>query len=343
METFGTVANAVVGYMRQTGVGAFTLNANIDILTLAMNNARRWAEKLHDFKYSEADLFLSIASGGSTLDGAYADSSVTAAGTLSPNVAGAFALTGTYNGLPFYTKTVSSVVYFLAFSGTAWNITAGGFTVGSNYWGYTTTSSNPAGAYTPHGTNTGTLTITQVTGSVSVKKVQNVFLPVAGGDYYPVEFLLNDEWNRRQQIQIGKEPYNPAKTLAQIGVSNRNPVCVQQAQTLEILPASNLFTYPIVAKLSVTKFLQDYVNTTDTDFFLQRAPEFMLWQAILEVNRYFWNFTMRQEGKIDEALVTASRDAAFASLLAWDASISGGTTTPAAPPAPPQPPPQKPQ
>lgn len=327
METFGTIKNAVVAYMQRTTASDFNINSNIDILNLSINNARRWAERARNFHYSELDLFLSIGAAGASIDSAYADNAVTAAGTLSPNVAGSFALTGTYNSLPFYTRTVSSVVYFLAYSGTAWNITAGGFTVGSDYWRLTTTSSSPAGVYTPAGTYTGSLTITQATGTVAIKTIQNVLLPVSGGDYFSIEFLLNNEWNERTQLMIGRQHYNPAKTLYEMGQFTSNPVCFMQGKTLYITP-SDSFTYPVTAKLSVVRWLADYVVDADTDFIIQRAPDFMMWQACLEVNKFFKVDVDRQEGNLSEENLSANRDAAFSALLAWDSSIAGGTTTP---------------
>jgi hypothetical protein len=320
------LSNAIVAFFTQSSASAFNINSNADLLLLGLNNARRWAERAHDFYYSQLDCYLSIASIGTAISAAYVDTTVTAAGTLSPNVAGAFALSGTYNSLPFYTKTVASVVYFLAFSGTAWNITAGGFTVGADYWSLTTTSSSPVGAYTAHGANTGVLTITQTTGTISIKRVCNVSLPVAAGYYFPTEFLTNDEWLERIQRLGGREHYNSAKTLEEIGVSQFNAVAIQQGQVISLAPPP-LFTFPTVAQLSVIRWQPDYVNGTDTDFFTERAPDFLIWKAVLEINNYFKVFVGRQEGNIDEKAVGAMADAAFASLIQWDAGIQSGTST----------------
>lgn len=319
--------NAVAAYMQRTATSDFNVNSNIDILYLALNNARRWAERARNFHYSELDVFLSIASTGSLITSAYVDTGVTASGTLSPAIGGAFALTGTYNSLPFYTRTFSGVVYFLAYSGTAWNITAGGFTVGADYWRRTTANSSPAGTYTPAGAYTGALTITQTTGTIAIKTIQNVMLAVAGGDYFSIEFLTNNEWNERVQRQVGREHYNAAKTMEEIGVYTTNPVCFQQGQDLFLVPA-NSFTFPVTTKLSIVRWLADYTSTTDTDFLIQRAPDFMMWATLIEVNKFFKPFVERQEGNLSEESLAANRDAAFSALLAWDSSIAGGTTTP---------------
>lgn len=327
MDTVGTIQNECASLMQRTSVADFITATGADLFFFAINNARRWAEKAHDFRYSETDVLLSIASTGSNIAAAYADATVAVTGTLSPNVAGTWALAGTYNSLPFYTITVSTVQYFLSWNGsTAWTVTTAGFAIGSNYWTRATTSSSPAGAYTAHGTNTGTLTVTQTTGTVQVKSIQNVLLPVADG-YFPIEFLSNDEWNERLAIQVGREIYNPAKTLAAFGIDTTNPVAIQQAQTIELTGAGQI-TFPITAKLSITRWLPDYTSTSDTDFIIQRAPDFMMWQTLLEVNKYFKVESPRTEGNLDETSLSAARDAAFQALVAWDISISAGTTTP---------------
>lgn len=321
------ISNAIVAYFTQTSSTPFNVNSNADLLLLGINNARRFAERAHDFFHAQLDCFLSIASTGGSLLSAYVDTTVTAAGTLSPNVAGAFALSGTYNSLPFYTKTVSSVVYFLSYSGTAWTITAGGFTLGSDYWIFTTTSTSPVGAYVAHGANTGALTITQTTGTVSVKRVSNVLLPIAQGFYVPIEFLTNDEWNERVMRLIGREHYNSAKNAEEVGVSQFNAVAYQQAQTIVLVPAS-LYTFPVTAKLSIVKWLPDYTTGADTDFFTQFAPDFLIWRAIWEINNYFKVFVKRTEGNVDEQFIQGMADTALQALIAWDVAIATGTTTP---------------
>lgn len=318
---------AIVAYMTQASTSDFDINSNSDILLLGINNARRFAERAHDFFHAQLDCFLSVGSNGGSLLSAYVDTAVSAAGTLSPNVAGAFALTGTFNSLPFYTKTVSTVVYFLSYNGTAWTITAGGFTLGSDYWILTTVNTSPAGVYTAHGANTGVLTITETTGTISVKRVSNVLLPIAQGIYVPIEFLTNDEWNERVMRLVGREHYNSVKTAEEVGISQFNAVAYQQAQTIVLVPPS-LFTFPVTAKLSIVKWLPDYVSTNDTDFFTQFAPDFLIWRAIVEINNYFKVFSPKTEGNIDQTFVQGMADAALQALIAWDMSITTGTTTP---------------
>lgn len=316
--------NLIAIYMGRTTVNDLVLNG-FDTGLYALNAARRVAERAHDFKYSEANAYLSIPSIGADLTSAYVNQNVTVTGTLSPNVAGTFALSGTYNGLPFYTITVSTVVYFLSYSGTAWTVTTGGFTAGSNYWSLTTASTNPSGAYTPHGSNTGALTAAIAIAAIGVKRVKYVLLPIAGGDYQPVEFLSNDQFLNRVRMQVGRQNFNTAKTLATLGSTLLgNPLAYQNAQTIYLAP-SNL-TFPQVTQLNIVRWMPDYTTGTDTDFFTLYGPEFLQWQGILECNKFWKRFTERQEGNVDEAAVQQMAEAALQTLIAWDSGINSGTT-----------------
>lgn len=318
----GELKNLVAGYLKRKPY-EFLVN-DVDTLLIAINNARKTAERLHDFRYSESSVFLSIGSSGTNINSAYINSSISVSGTLSPNVTGTWNAQGTYNSAAFFTTTVSSVVYFLFFTGSAWQIRPGGFT-GLNGWNYTTTSTDPSGVYLATGTSTGTATVTAVTTTVPVKRIRRVALPIAGGDYLPVEFMTDDEWLARVRRQTGRTAYTPASTLTQYGVSTVNPVAHQQAQSLFLVPASQ-FTFPVVSKLDVVRFMPDYLEDSDTDFFTDNAADYLQWRAMLEGNKYWKEMVPRTEGNVDEPQRFA--DEAFESLLSWDASLSQSTNTP---------------
>lgn len=331
MSTVSAILQTVAIYLGKANVSELTING-FDAGLYAINNARRFAEKAHDFKYAETNVFLSVPSTGGTYASSYQQTNVTVTGTLSPNVAGTFTLTGVYNGLPFYTKTVSSVVYFLSYSGTQWTITAGGFTTGTDYWSLTTASTNPSGAYTAHGANTGVLTAAIVTAAIGIKRVKYVSLPIASGDYEVVEFLTNDQFLSRIRMQTGRQYWNPTMNLAQLGVYQNNPLAYQNAQTIYIVGTA----YPIIAQLNIVQWMPDYVNTTDSDFFTTYGSDFLQWQTVLEINKRFKYFTVRQEGDLDEALVTSLAQQALQDLIAWDSGVESGTSeTPALPPSAP--------
>jgi hypothetical protein len=213
---------------------------NIDLGLVAVNSARRYLERAHDFKYSETNVFVSIPAAGGLLTACYATSALTP----------------------------------------------------------------PA---------------------IGVKRVSSVSLPVASSGYQPIEFMTEDEWVARIKRQIGRQPYNASLTLTQLGVTaNMNPVCYQQGQTLFLDPSPGTPT----AQLNVTRWMADYTADADTDFFTDRAPEALQWQALIELNKLFRVFVPKQESNVDEASLEKYRDEALQSLIAWDISTARGTSTP---------------
>lgn len=337
MANVDQILKDIASIMGRDTTADFTTPAGASIGYMGLNNARVAAERAVDFHYSELDCFLSIGAAGGNITSAYVDGTLTVAGTLSPNVAGTWSLAGTFNALPFYTITAASVQYFLSYTGTAWLISTAGLNANANFWSRTTTSTNPAGTYAPTGTNTGTVTVTQNTGTILIKRIVNVELLTADDDSIPIEFLTNDERNRRVRRAGGREAYNTAKTLAVIGNSQINPLAYQQGQIIQLDPPGG-FTFPVTAKLSVVRFLPDYTTTADTDYFTQFAPDYLIWQGAIEINAIFRSFAQRQEGNVLPDFVKGMADSAFQKLLTWNASLVKSTSTPEQ--APQMPPPQ---
>lgn len=327
MSNIGDISAIVADYMQQSAVANAT-RLGENLILIALNNTRRAGERQWDFSYSQIDVRLDISSTGTLISSNYlTGSTVNVAGTIFPNVTGTWAFAGFFNSLPFYTITVSTVAYFLYYTGTAWQVTAGGFS-GSSKWTMTTTSTSPNGSYVPTG-YTGTLfAAVNNTASVGVKRVQAVELPLSDGTFLPIEFLDNNTWIARIQRAVGRTPFNPKTTLAQLGVSNLNPIVYQQAQSLFLYPPDQ-FTFPLTnVKLNVVQWMPDYAIDTDSDYFCQYAPDFLQWGAILELNRFWKEFVSRQEGNITDEQIQTNYTAAWHALIQWDSSIKKGTNTP---------------
>lgn len=332
MSTVADILSLAAIYMGRTSTADLTING-FDAGTFAVNAARRVAERAHDFKYAEVNALLSIGAAGGILTSAYLPGNVTVTGTLSPNIATTFAPTGTFNTLPFYTATVSAVVYFLSYNGTAWTITPGGFTLGANYWILTTASTSPAGAYTAHGSNTGVATVAVTTAPLTIKRISTISLPIAGGDYEPIEFLTNDEFLGKVRRQIGRQNYDTTKALADLGVSWLNPFAYQNGNVIYLQPST--LPLPITAQLNCVRFMPDYVTGTDSDFFTIYGTEYLQWQSIVELNRYFRRFIPKSESNVDETAVEQSAAQALQAFIEWDESIARATTTPSGQVTPP--------
>lgn len=238
--TIAELKTFIAVYMGRSTANDLILNG-LDTALVALNSARRYLERAHNFKYAEMNVFLSIPPTGGLL-------------TLANSV--------------------------VALSGTL----------------------------------------------IGVKSVSSVMLPVASSGYQPIEFMTEDEWVARTRRQIGRQPYDASKTLAQLGVTtNMNPVAYQQGQTLFLDPSPGSPT----AQLNITRWMPDYV-TNETDFFTTYAPEALHWQAIIECNKFWRRFVPKQESNIDEGEVQKMADTALASLIAWDVSTTKNTSTPEA-------------
>jgi hypothetical protein len=163
------------------------------------------------------------------------------------------------------------------------------------------------------------------TGSISIKRVQAVLVPISGTDFIPVEFLDDQANLDRIRAQVGRQRYNSSATLDDLGISSEFPYAVQQGQIITLNPAEQ-FSFPVSAKLNVVKFLSDYSADADTDFILTIAPQAIMYQSIVELNRLTKNFSVRpSEGDVSDTMDLAQM--AFEGLVKWDISLRQGTNT----------------
>lgn len=327
MSTIGDIKSDVANYLKKQ-VSDFVISSGdetVDMLLLALNNARRTAERSVDFYNSQVDALLSVGStGGNIANATIPGAALTITGTLTPNVATTWAQTGSYNNAPLFTVTVSAVVYFLYYTGTQWNI--GTSLTAGLQWHRVTTSLDPSGAYVADA-GTGIPTVA-FSGSGSIKTVDNVLLPIAGGNYVPVEFLDNETWVARIRRQLGRTwTYDPAATYAGIGLLWQNPIAVQQGQIITLYPATgSTLMFPIVVQLDAIRFLPDYTADANTDFFTLIAPEYLMWQGILEGNKLWSEFVKVEEGVVNEESIGQMAETALQSLVAWDQGVAKGIT-----------------
>lgn len=306
---------------------------NIDLGLYSLNAARRVLERAHDFKYAEKTLFLSIATTGGLLTDAYqTGETVTVTGTGGggdPDLSGTYTRAGTYNGYPIYTRINGSDTMFLAYipGSVRWELSVNNLQSPTAGYYLSSTSQSPAGSYTAFGAYVSSGTVAVANASATIKRIQTVALPVAGGDYQPIEFLTEDAYTARAKMQIGRQQYNATKTLPALGTATGNPVAYQQGQTIYLAPGG-LLSFPVVARLDVTRWMPDYTAGTDTDFFTIYAPEALQWLAVLELNKFWKIYAPREEGNVDEENVQAMADKAVAALIQWDNGITAGTSTP---------------
>lgn len=327
----GTLKNLYAAYIGRSSAADLNPSTltpagpNIDLGLVAANNARRAAERAHDFRFSELNLSLNITSAGGLLSTAYSDATPTVTGTVSPSVDGVYNYAGIYNGLPFYAQPVSPPMFFLFYNGTAWILTAD-LNFSADYWNLITASASPNGTYAANGAYSGTPIVTTGAAAIAVKRVKYVSLPLDDSTFEPVEFVAQDQFEARLRELTGRTQFVSSATLPSLGYS----LAYQLGQTVYLTPGSA--TLPIVAQLSVVQWLPDYTMDADTDFFTQYGSDYLQWAGILEVNKLFRRFAPKQEGNIDEPAIQAAADAALQEFIAWDNSITKGASEFSMPP-----------
>ena len=167
-----------------------------------------------------------------------------------------------------------------------------------------------------------------IPGGGTIKRVRNALVPIHNGDYLPVEFMLQDEWIKRQRRLVGRQSYDPSKTLTQYGFAVPNPVAYLEGSLLRVYPTLNSGD---VVKMGIVKFYPDYTSDTDEDFFLQQGQQYLQWATILEVNKIARRFAPRQEGNIAEDALEDFTSKALAAFVQWDMGITENTSTPLTP------------
>lgn len=300
----------------------------VNLLLTAINNGMRTAERMHDFYLSQADALLSIASTGTPYSAATAlDSSpITIKRVASVNLP----MADGYAPIEFLTNDtyLDRVQRLLGRSSYSATTTL-------SQQGYS--QANPAAVM--QGQTISLIPANQFTFPVAAQLSVVQFLPEL--TTAPSTAVLAS----------GGSPYNG--TYTNYGVQNGYPFYIAQSLdktlwyngTAWVVTAIADFLGSPVNYFSFTTTNRNPTGTyaahgtasgtptvtaTDavtTNFFLDVAPEYLQWSAIVELNRLLKQFGLRPlEGDVAEPMDLAN--AAFQSLIAWDDSLSGSTTSP---------------
>lgn len=285
------IENQIASYLKQP-VSAFLLASGENTLLNAINNARRTAERIHDFYYAQINAILPITAAGGNIINAT-------------------------NGV---IQTSGSLII-----GKTYQITA--FSAGDNFTNVGAASNATGVIFKATGTTPTTWSNgSALQGSLNLKRVCNVLLPISGPSYLPIEFLTQDRWNARLRQMTGRQTFAAGNTLAQYGIYIENGIAVQQGQVISLYGPN--VTLPITAQLDAIQFMPDYTLGTDQDFFCVASPEFLQWQAILDGNKLWSQFVPLQQGAVVEESVQQFASEALQSLIAWDVSVQEGTNPP---------------
>lgn len=307
---------AIVDTTLNLGGGTTGKEAVIDRLILrGANNARKWAEKKHEWSFADVTLAGVVPSDGTGLSfdelwegWQYYGLLVVAGG------AGVGLVSNIYNGFavlqssdPGWTGD-SLVVYDQAgsFTSTLVTITGGAFP------SYSISSSLADGTYT-----------------VWVMNCDASDYNTDSRPYDPRRYVKVKTVRFFWQYYLSENYIMPLRFESKIRTADRliehldrqSDSIISLNQSRINLHGRKIFTYPyntedVLLYVDVNRWLQDYLLDSDTDQFLVHGFEFMQWATIVETNRLLQRFVIRQEGNLPPP--TAERDRALQDFIEWD-------------------------
>lgn len=133
----------------------------------------------------------------------------------------------------------------------------------------------------------------------------------------PIETVSDKNESIRRQRFGNRQYYNELDADTNVRF-NSGYKAIRDGQYLKVDNADQPFHIAVKGHV----WMEDYTELTDTDFILQHGFDFMMWQTIIEVNYMLLKFVARQEGTI--APPEKARDMALDSLILWDSYQSDG-------------------
>lgn len=295
---------------------AKTQSGSIDLGIIAANNARRYAEKRHDWSQSivSGEIRIDPVTGGSASSmrvptwttplSTSASGSLTTYGTIGQLVNATWLsnveeITLTAGGVVVTPETVQVVaksfdgdvtaVYFL--SGLSGAIEATDELVNAVF-------ANTQGA------------------TVNIKSFLNFW---HADRQLPIKFMDAKLFgHRRQDQELENELMDYERYQTDEGSQHRSlrTVLIRGGQLwLDPMPTD---TYDI--KVDAYKWFSDYTSDSDTDFFTDKGQDYMLHAVAVELNRLAQRWVPRQEGSL--APPTKERDLALATLIQQDVMMT---------------------
>jgi hypothetical protein len=176
------------------------------------------------------------------------------------------------------------------------------------------------GSVTVSPTTGGSLASVAVSGvgNVAMKSLVNVFLesPTGSGNLYPLTRRPRRVYvgmvQKSNQLMEARLPDDwPTEAPSTVATVNMEVHTFGGSIFLEPSP-----TVSVTLVLDGYRWMDDYTDDADTDFFTEHGHDFLLWHAVVSVNHKLEVFAQRQEGTLSPP--TAARDEAWESLLKWD-------------------------
>lgn len=322
MSNIGDLSTAVLDYLNTAGPAILdsTLDLGGDasaratkianLFLVAANNARKRAEMKHDFSFADVTVSGIIPSDNSGLG--YEECYMTRyTGTLVV-AGGAGAGTLTVAGMPHNGEAIVLITDQANETGIYVRRPFTLSTHTSPYSGNTTVTSTKwaDGTYTvwcyslPDGR----------TNYVPYDPKRLVNIKTVGHPWY-----YDTEADLWRPIRFTTQNLLADKLIENLDRQPDNQVTYDQPWILGF--GRRFYTYPtssdaISLKIDVNRWMPAYVNSTDTDFFLEQGFEYMMYACIVELNHLLKVFVIRQDGNLPPP--TTERDQALEEFIRWD-------------------------
>ncbi len=129
----------------------------------------------------------------------------------------------------------------------------------------------------------------------------------------PMEIKTQTGKRKREQM-VGRRWWNwNNETDRNRAWTEGESFAIIQGTTLALNPIHSTTQHTVLFGI---RWMDTYTSDSDTDFIIQDGFDFMMWQAILELNKIVKEFVPRTEGSLPEP--TRSRDEAWANFTAND-------------------------
>lgn len=167
---------------------------------------------------------------------------------------------------------------------------------------------------------------------VTVKKILKAYFAVSGSggtSYRPINFVpRSSEAGDLKRVWEGhpwSERADPANLYNDISSVN-TPTLFQLGPSVFVYPGLTSVwgtTNPLTIALDAVRYFPDYALDTGSsnDFILEFGDDFLFWDSIVRLNKYFQQFVPRQEGNITPGDLDKERATAWSDFLAWDAGL----------------------
>jgi hypothetical protein len=168
------------------------------------------------------------------------------------------------------------------------------------------------------GASLGTAKLLGTETAVGVKSIIHAGLTQDDGSITPIG-LLSNKTKKRQELADEAYTYYDSELRypsdATVRQSTSGMMLLQQGNTLYRYPLGQSGDVTTVV-LEVYRWMPDYTQDSDTDFFTERAHNYMKWAAICEINHLAKHFLPREEGNLPPPY--KEKQQAFEAMALWD-------------------------